>query len=350
MSNIELKNVSKTFSKNKTVLNDINICSNENEFITIVGSSGCGKTTLLRIIAGLETLSSGQILINGIDVTNDNMRDVGMVFQNYALYPHMTVYENIAFPLKMQKVKKSVIKTKVFNIAEMLDINDCLKRKPRTLSGGQKQRVAIGRAMIKNPEIFLFDEPLSNLDASLKIKMRDEIISLHKKVKSMFIYVTHDQSEAMAMGERMIVLNNGVIQQFDTPQNIYNYPQNIFVAKFIGTPKMNFVNKTTFISMLNEHNISDKFYSDNVVFGIRPEHVKISFQSDEVKNGVIKKIEDLGKEIHINVQIGTQQITVCLFPNNDIGREYKAGDKVLCTATLVKWHFFDYNTAKRITF
>jgi len=261
MSNVILKNVKKQYDNNKIVINDVNLEIKDKEFVVLVGASGCGKSTLLRMIAGLENITSGEIFI-GDKKVNDvppKDRDIAFVFQSYALYPHMTVRENIAFGLKMRKVPKPEIEKKVQEAAKILDLGEYLDRKPKQLSGGQRQRVALGRAIVRNPKVFLMDEPLSNLDAKLRVQMRSEIKKLHEKLQTTFIYVTHDQTEALTMGDRIVVLNNGDIQQAGEPEEIYNNPANTFVAGFIGSPQMNFIN--------GKHLGLDV----NITYGIRPE-------------------------------------------------------------------------------
>ena len=243
MSSISLKNVYKIFEDGTTAVNDFNLEISDREFIILVGPSGCGKSTTLRMIAGLEDITKGELKI-GDRVVNDvapKDRDIAMVFQSYALYPHMTVYKNMAFGLELRKVPKDEIDRRVREAAKVLDIEHLLKRKPRALSGGQRQRVALGRAMVRSPSVFLLDEPLSNLDAKLRTTMRTEIKKLHQRLGTTFIYVTHDQTEAMTMGDRIVVMKDGVIQQVDTPQNLYKHPLNMFVAGFIGSPQMNFL-------------------------------------------------------------------------------------------------------------
>ena len=242
MSKIVIKNLEKSFGDNK-VINKFNIDIKDGEFIVLVGPSGCGKSTLLRMFSGLESIDQGEIFLDTKLINNliPSKREIAMVFQSYALYPHMNVFENMSFGLKMEKIPKNEIKEKVYNAAATLQIEDLLDRKPKQLSGGQRQRVAIGRAITRNPKVFLFDEPLSNLDAALRSEMRVEISKLHKKLKSNIIYVTHDQIEAMTLADRIVVLNKGIIEQFGTPNEIYNDPNNIFVAEFIGSPKMNIV-------------------------------------------------------------------------------------------------------------
>ena len=242
MAQVELKNVTKIYDKNK-IIDNVNLTVKDKEFLVLVGSSGCGKSTLLRMIAGLEDITQGQIYIDDKCVNNvhPKERDIAFVFQNYALYPHMSVYENMAFPLKMRKMSKKDIDIKVKEAAEILDLTALLQRKPRQLSGGQRQRVALGRAIVRNPKVFLMDEPLSNLDAKLRVQMRAEIKKLHKKLQTTFIYVTHDQTEALTMGDRIAVIDKGVIQQIGTPLEVYNNPVNKFVGGFLGSPSMNFI-------------------------------------------------------------------------------------------------------------
>ena len=287
MAQVELKNVTKTYDSKSKVINDVSLKIEDKEFLVLVGASGCGKSTLLRMIAGLETISNGDILIDN-KIVNDlhpKDRDIAFVFQNYALYPHMSVYDNIAFPLKMRKLDKKTIDEKVKNAAEILDLVELLNRKPKQLSGGQRQRVALGRAIVRNPKVFLMDEPLSNLDAKLRVQMRSEIKKLHKKLQTTFIYVTHDQTEALTMGDRIAIIDKGVIQQTDTPDNIYKNPANVFVAGFIGSPAMNFVpvqvmeNKIKInskeISLLG--NSEEKIGNlSEVTLGIRPEKMNSS--------------------------------------------------------------------------
>ena len=242
MAQVELKNVTKIYDKNKNI-DDVNLTVKDKEFLVLVGSSGCGKSTLLRMIAGLEDITQGEIYIDDKCVNNvhPKERDIAFVFQNYALYPHMSVYENMAFPLKMRKMSKKDIDIKVKEAAEILNLKDLLQRKPRQLSGGQRQRVALGRAIVRNPKVFLMDEPLSNLDAKLRVQMRAEIKKLHKKLQTTFIYVTHDQTEALTMGDRIAVIDKGIIQQIGTPLEVYNNPVNKFVGGFLGSPSMNFI-------------------------------------------------------------------------------------------------------------
>ena len=244
MADITFKHVVKTYDKGNTVVPDLNLEIKDKEFVVLVGPSGCGKSTTLRMIAGLEEVSDGELYIGDRKVNDvpPKDRDIAMVFQSYALYPHMTVYKNMAFALELRKVPKDEIDKKVREAAKILGLEEYLKRKPKELSGGQRQRVALGRAMVRQPAVFLLDEPLSNLDAKLRTEMRSQIAALHKRLQTTFVYVTHDQTEAMTMGDRIVVMKDGVIQQFDTPQMLYNYPCNKFVAGFIGSPQMNFLN------------------------------------------------------------------------------------------------------------
>lgn len=285
MSNVVLKNVQKSYDQN-LVIDNINLEIKDKEFIVLVGASGCGKSTLLRMIAGLEDITSGEIFI-GDKKVNDvapKDRDIAFVFQSYALYPHMTVRENIAFGLKMRKIDKKIIEQKVNEAAQILDLTEYLDRKPKQLSGGQRQRVALGRAIVRNPKVFLMDEPLSNLDAKLRVQMRSEIKKLHEKLQTTFIYVTHDQTEALTMGDRIVVLDKGIIQQVDTPEEIYNNPANTFVAGFIGSPQMNFIDG------------KDLGLDENILYGIRPEKM--------VSNGNIKKLV----EVDITELLGSEKI------------------------------------------
>ena len=285
MSNVILKNVKKIYDK-KVVIDGINLEIKDKEFVVLVGASGCGKSTILRMIAGLEDITDGEIFIGDKKVNDIHPkdRDIAFVFQSYALYPHMTVRENIAFGLKMRKVDKATIEQKVQEAAEILDLTEYLDRKPKQLSGGQRQRVALGRAIVRNPKVFLMDEPLSNLDAKLRVQMRSEIKKLHEKLQTTFIYVTHDQTEALTMGDRIVVLDKGVIQQADKPEEIYNNPANTFVGGFIGSPQMNFIDG------------KDLGLDENVIYGIRPEKM--------VCGGGIRKIVD----IEITELLGSEKI------------------------------------------
>ncbi len=299
MSSVILKDVKKVYDKN-LVINNINLEIKDKEFVVLVGASGCGKSTILRMIAGLEEITDGEIFIGDKKVNDIHPkdRDIAFVFQSYALYPHMTVRENIAFGLKMRKVDKKTIDAKVEEVAKILDLTDYLDRKPKQLSGGQRQRVALGRAIVRNPKVFLMDEPLSNLDAKLRSQMRSEIKKLHERLQTTFIYVTHDQTEALTMGDRIVVLDKGVIQQVDRPEEIYNNPANTFVAGFIGSPQMNFING------------EDIGLDANIIYGIRPEKM--------VCDGNIKKmvnvdiVELLGSEKIAYFNVGNKKCSAKL--------------------------------------
>ena len=337
MSKIEIKNINKSFGS-ITALKNISFTSKENEFITILGSSGCGKTTLLRIIAGLEKENSGKVLIDGQDVTYKAPKDrnISMVFQTSTLYPQKTVYENIAFPLKLQKMDKKEIQEKVEQLAKKMEIYDLLDRKPNTLSGGQKQRVCIAKALIKTPKIYLFDEPLSSLDANLKNKMREELKELHKNTGAVFIYVTHDQSEALYLGDRIIVMNNGKIEQIGTVDEIYNKPKNLFVANFIGTPKINLISNEDYFIITN----SDELPNDEII-AVRPEDILI--KNSENSNATITYKENCGKNIIYKVIISNREISV---ETNKDNNEYNIGEKVLIK--IKKSHIFNKKTHERI--
>ena len=319
MSKIVIKNLEKSFGENK-VINNFNIDIKDGEFIVLVGPSGCGKSTLLRMVSGLESIDHGEIFLDTKLINNliPSKREIAMVFQSYALYPHMNVFENMSFGLKMEKIPKNEINQKVNHAANTLQIENLLERKPKQLSGGQRQRVAIGRAITRSPKVFLFDEPLSNLDAALRSEMRVEISKLHKKLKSNIIYVTHDQVEAMTLADRIVVLNKGNIEQFGTPSEIYTDPNNIFVAEFIGSPKMNiikinkdqiidsntielFTNKITF----ENFNFNDEFY-----LGIRPEDISIKSDRDIQLNVKVDLIENLGFEKIIYAKLADNQIII----------------------------------------
>ena len=348
MSNVALKNVTKSYDNKKIIIDNVNLDINDKEFIVLVGASGCGKSTILRMIAGLEDITSGDIRIGERVVNNVHPkdRDIAFVFQSYALYPHMSVYDNIAFGLKMRKTDKKIIDEKVKEVAEILDLTQYLDRKPKQLSGGQRQRVALGRAMVRNPKVFLMDEPLSNLDAKLRVQMRSEIKKLHKKLDTTFIYVTHDQTEALTMGDRIVVLDKGIIQQVDTPQNIYSNPANMFVANFIG--QMNFIESKVVDNCLKFENVSvplnDELKSklegrEEIVLGIRPENMT----SGDIKFNVEVDISEmLGSEKIAYFNIQGKKCSAKLSPDYDIKEEL---DLALDISNLL---FFDKTTGKNI--
>ncbi len=333
MASLSLKNVCKVYPNGFEAVKDFNLEIADQEFIIFVGPSGCGKTTTLRMIAGLEDISSGELKI-GDRVVNDvepKDRDIAMVFQNYALYPHMTVYDNMAFGLKLRKVPKDQIDKMVKEAAKILDLTPLLDRKPKALSGGQRQRVAMGRAIVRNPKVFLMDEPLSNLDAKLRVQMRIEIAKLHQRLGTTIIYVTHDQTEAMTLGTRIVVMKDGVVQQVDTPQNLYARPQNLFVAGFIGSPQMNFLDATVKVSgetaylqiagrdvplsPAKSKKLIDGGYDGKVVaFGIRPEDVYdseefIQKSPQSVFESTVKVYELLGAEVYLYFDLDEFPIT-----------------------------------------
>ncbi len=301
MATIKFKDVTKSFDNGKvTVIPGLSLDIEDKEFVVLVGPSGCGKSTTLRMIAGLEAVSSGELYINDkmVNGVPPKDRDIAMVFQSYALYPHMSVYKNMAFALKLKKMPKEEIDEKVMWAAKILDIEPYLDRKPRALSGGQRQRVALGRAMVRNPKVFLLDEPLSNLDAKLRTEMRSQITMLHKKLQTTFVYVTHDQTEAMTMADRIVVMDKGVIQQYDTPQKLYSEPANMFVAGFIGSPQMNFIDskiikdgkdiKVSFSGYTldipqEKRQALEKYIDREIILGIRPEHILSDNASDSEK-------------------------------------------------------------------
>ena len=319
MASIELKNIEKSFGTNK-VINKFDIKINDGEFIVLVGPSGCGKSTLLRMISGLESVDVGEIYLDNKLINNliPSKREIAMVFQSYALYPHMNVFENMAFGLKMEKISKSEINQKVNNAAATLQIEDLLERKPKELSGGQRQRVAIGRAITRSPKVFLFDEPLSNLDAALRSEMRVEISKLHKKMNSNIIYVTHDQVEAMTLADRIVVLNKGNIEQYGTPKEIYSDPNNIFVAEFIGSPKMNIIkinkehiaNSNTLRLFNNKITFDNLEFKDEIYIGIRPEDISLKSNHEIQVDVKVDLIENLGFEKIIYSKVSEDQIII----------------------------------------
>ena len=334
MASIILQNISKWFSSNQVIKNvDLNI--KDGEFIVFVGPSGCGKSTLLRIISGLEDLNDGTVLIDDLDVTDKVPYDRGlsMVFQSYALYPHMNVFDNIGFSLKTSGVKSNVLKTKVGEVAKILQLEDLLHRLPKQLSGGQKQRVAIGRAIIRKPKAFLFDEPLSNLDAALRVEMRLEISKLHKELGVTTIYVTHDQVEAMTLADKIVVLNEGKIIQIGSPHKLYNYPKNLFVAEFIGTPKMNILNcikKEEYIYLDENKKTNIKTKKEKIFkLGIRPDNIEICKSEKNILSGQIKFCEYLGSEqyVYVDCGINNKLIIIKIDPNIKVVLNEKIGLK-----------------------
>ncbi|ABY92343.1 sn-glycerol-3-phosphate ABC transporter ATP-binding protein UgpC [Thermoanaerobacter sp. CM-CNRG TB177] len=368
MADVVLKHVYKVYPGGVTAVKDFNLEIQDKEFIVLVGPSGCGKTTTLRMIAGLEEISSGELYIDG-KLVNDvppKDRDIAMVFQNYALYPHMTVYDNMAFGLKLRKVPRAEIDRKVKEAARILGLEEYLNRKPKALSGGQRQRVALGRAIVRNPKVFLMDEPLSNLDAKLRVQMRTELAKLHDRLQTTFIYVTHDQTEAMTMGTRIVVMKDGVIQQVDKPQTIYDYPNNLFVAGFIGSPQMNFIdarleNKNgkvyaTFkgFSILVPEGILKRlkdpsYVGKEIVLGIRPEdlhdeEVFLEAYPEAVVEAKVDVTELMGPETYLYLDVNGVPLTARVDPRT----RAKAGDVIKIGFDINKLHMFDKETEMSI--
>ena len=369
MANLSLKDVCKVYPNGFEAVKDFNLEIADQEFIIFVGPSGCGKSTTLRMIAGLEDISSGELRI-GEKLVNDvepKDRDIAMVFQSYALYPHMTVYDNMAFGLKLRKVPKEEIDKMVKEAAKILDLTPLLDRKPRALSGGQRQRVAMGRAIVRNPKVFLMDEPLSNLDAKLRVQMRIEIAKLHQRLGTTIIYVTHDQTEAMTLGTRIVVMKDGIIQQVDTPQNLYEKPQNLFVAGFIGSPQMNFldaivevVDDTAVLKVAghfiplppakSKKLIEGGYNGKTVTFGIRPEDVYDSEMMVEASpqstfEATVKVYELLGAEVYLYFDLDEFQMTARVDPRTTA----RPGDVVKFAIDVEKIHIFDKETELVIT-
>ena len=358
MAEVKLVHVTKKFGKVQAV-DDFTLHIKDGEFLILVGPSGCGKSTVLRSIAGLEEISSGEIYI-GERLVNDvhpKDRDIAMVFQNYALYPHMNVYQNMAFSLRQKKTPKNDIDLVVMNSAKLLGIDELLERKPSQLSGGQRQRVALGRAIVRSPQVFLFDEPLSNLDAKLRIVMRAELLDLHQKLNTTSIYVTHDQVEAMTMGDRLVVMNQGRIRQVDTPQNLYDRPVNRFVAGFIGSPPMNFIECKVDKGKDGLHARTealdfripteraaklDAYIGKEVILGIRPEHILDSLSNEAGSEGetfkaVVWVVEPLGSEKFVHLRAGATTLVVRMAPHVRV----RAGESATFVARMEYAYFFD---------
>lgn len=370
MASLSLKNIQKIYPNGYHAVTDFNLEVEDKEFIIFVGPSGCGKSTTLRMIAGLEDISEGEFRIDG-KLMNDvepKDRDIAMVFQSYALYPHMTVYDNMAFALKLRNVPKEEIDVKVREAAKILDLEKLLDRKPRALSGGQRQRVAMGRAIVRSPKVFLMDEPLSNLDAKLRVQMRTEISKLHEKLGTTIIYVTHDQTEAMTLGTRIVVMKDGIVQQIDTPNNLYNKPCNLFVAGFIGSPQMNFmdakvgVNGSDVTLRIGEQDLKvpdDKKQAlidggcdgKAVVLGIRPENITddadfLAAHPDSIIKSKINVYEMLGAEVFLYFDVEGAQVTARVDPSTPL----KMGSDATFALDMTKIHLFDKETEKNILF
>ena len=396
MANVVLKNIKKVYpnlenkkSKKKgepekksnlqvteegvLAVQDFNLEIRDNEFIVLVGPSGCGKSTTLRMIAGLEEISGGELYIDG-KLVNDvppKDRDIAMVFQNYALYPHMTVYDNMAFGLKLRKVDKAEIDRKVREAAEILDITQYLDRKPKALSGGQRQRVAIGRAIVRNPKVFLMDEPLSNLDAKLRNQMRAEIIKLRQRIDTTFIYVTHDQTEAMTLGDRIVIMKDGVIQQVGTPQEVFDHPANLFVAGFIGMPRMNTFDAAlvrdadgkyavnlegahVILSDEKQARLSAKNTAPGpVVLGVRPEHIMLAGEGEQMIHGTVDVSEMMGSAVHLHLQAcgrDTIIIVQTMSMQGATNTNFSIGQTIAFTFGGNVAHVFDPETGKNLEF
>ncbi len=369
MASLSLKNIQKVYPNGFKAVQDFNLEIADKEFIIFVGPSGCGKSTTLRMIAGLEDISGGTLEIDG-KVMNDvepKDRDIAMVFQNYALYPHMSVYDNMAFGLKLRKRPKDEIDKLVREAAKILDLEKLLDRKPKALSGGQRQRVAMGRAIVRNPKVFLMDEPLSNLDAKLRVQMRIEISKLHQRLGATIIYVTHDQTEAMTLGTRIVVMKDGIVQQVDSPENLYNAPRNLFVAGFIGSPQMNFMDAIVEnkgedvylkvgkhalkLPVTKAHKFKDGAYNGKtVVLGIRPEDMHdselfINSSPDSVIESDIKVYELLGAEVFLYFDVEGFQMTARVNPRTNL----RTGDHAKFALDMEKVHIFDKETELTIT-
>ena len=370
MASVSLQHIYKVYAGGVTAVSDFNLDIKDKEFIVLVGPSGCGKSTTLRMVAGLEEISDGELYI-GDKLVNDvapKDRDIAMVFQNYALYPHMTVFDNMAFGLKLRKTPKDEIKRRVEEAARVLGIDHLLNRKPKALSGGQRQRVALGRAIVREPKVFLFDEPLSNLDAKLRVQMRTEITKLHQRLQTTFIYVTHDQTEAMTMASRIVVMKDGVVQQVDTPQNLYDFPANEFVAGFIGSPQMNFFD----VRLKRENNEVVAYFGDNkivvpqgkvskfvdesyvgreVVMGIRPENIHddemfLANAADATIDVKVEVTEKMGSETYLYLTTTGKEGNIIARVNPRTTSI--AGAEIKVAFDVNHLHFFDKETARPI--
>jgi multiple sugar transport system ATP-binding protein len=363
MAEVRLENVSKIYNERIKAVDAVNLTIHDKEFMVLVGPSGCGKSTTLRMVAGLEEISDGNIYIDDVHVNDipPKDRDIAMVFQNYALYPHMTVFENMAFGLKLRKFRKEEIKIRVEEAADILDLQNLLDRRPKELSGGQRQRVAVGRAIVRKPKVFLFDEPLSNLDAKLRVQMRVEISKLHQRLEATMIYVTHDQVEAMTMGDRITVMKDGIVQQVESPTHLYSRPTNKFVAGFIGSPAMNFFNgeliqnvaaifknksfeielpKITAESVGTEMNKS-------IVLGVRPEDFSLQPFDTNKKNSIkalVEVIEPMGSENYLYLKTNDQSFIVRTAPSTDV----KINDTVILYINLGNIHLFDEKSSESL--
>lgn len=366
MAGLTLKNINKLYANGFHAVKNLDLDIKDKEFVILVGPSGCGKSTSLRMIAGLEEISDGELYIDDklVNDVEPKDRDIAMVFQNYALYPHMTVFDNMAFGLKLRKMSKDDIKEKVTEASKILNIEDLLNRKPKELSGGQRQRVALGRAIVREPKVFLMDEPLSNLDAKLRVQMRSELSKLHKRLQTTFIYVTHDQTEAMTMGTRIVVMKDGIVQQVADPQTIYASPANIFVAGFMGSPQMNFIDckivekEGQVLAVFADNQIvlpstkanllkSKGYIGKDVVLGIRPNNIYSTSEAPfsyegSVLNAKIDVKELLGAETNLYLKINEVDLTCIVKPNLAL----QVGDTIDITLDMAKCHIFDKATEK----
>ncbi|SFG67598.1 ABC transporter ATP-binding protein [Sporolactobacillus nakayamae] len=365
MAELSLQHIYKIYDKNVTAVTDFNLEIADKEFIVFVGPSGCGKSTTLRMIAGLEEISKGDLFINGKKMNDvaPKDRDIAMVFQNYALYPHMTVFDNMAFGLKLRKFPKKEIKSRVEHAAEILGIKDYLDRKPKALSGGQRQRVALGRAIVRDAKVFLMDEPLSNLDAKLRVQMRSEIGKLHQKLQATMIYVTHDQTEAMTMASRIVIMKDGIIQQVGTPKDVYDHPQNLFVGGFIGSPPMNFFHGRLEGNHFKGDDIDLEvpegklkvlrgkgFIDKPIILGIRPEDIHdepvvIESSPNSVVSAKIIIAELTGAEFMLHSQVGSHQFIARV----DARTQYHPQETIKLAFNTNKTHFFDPDTEQSLT-
>lgn len=374
MATVKLTNVKKVYDKNVVAVKDFNLEIADKEFVVFVGPSGCGKSTTLRMVAGLEDISGGTVEIDGV-IVNDMQpkdRDIAMVFQNYALYPNLTVFENMAFPLRIKKMKQDEVYKRVTETAEILGITEYLMRKPKALSGGQRQRVAIGRAMVRDAKVFLMDEPLSNLDAKLRNQMRAEIILLRKKINSTFIYVTHDQTEAMTLGDRIVIMKDGYIKQVGTPGEVFDRPCNLFVAEFIGAPKMNMI-KTTLTRSGGKYTVNpygatipvddDKcavlkdrdVETQDILLGVRPEHITLTSKTNPTAIPcTIQVNEMMGSELHLHVLTDNDEPLIVRVPTMDLTEPQRAamvsGTKIYITFEGKAMHLFDPETEENLVY
>ena len=379
MSEVIMKGLKKVYDNKVTAVHDVNLEIKDKEFIVLVGPSGCGKSTTLRMVAGLEEISDGELYIDGrlVNEVAPKDRDIAMVFQNYALYPHKTVYDNLAFALKLRKEKKDVIDKKVREVADILDITQYLKRKPKALSGGQRQRVAIGRAMVRDSKVFLMDEPLSNLDAKLRNQMRAEIILLRRQLDTTFVYVTHDQTEAMTLGDRIVIMKDGFMQQVGTPAEVFDMPKNLFVGEFIGSPKMN-IFKTDLVCENGRYFVTPygakipvtgekgeelkarNVKSGKVILGARPEHIRLAQSGDPAAIRCTLRVKEMmGSELHLHlVAEGHEGLNddggnlIVRVPTVDLDKEVRkslvAGAELYITFDGKVMHFFDPETEENL--